>query len=64
MFFGECSVAKCAMEKNLEHCGLCPDLVCEILQAVFDNPEHGDKGERLSNLKAWAEEKDSCTEVF
>ena len=36
MFWGECSVAKCAIEKGLEHCGLCSDLPCEKLQNAFD----------------------------
>jgi hypothetical protein len=30
-----------------------------MLQSAFDNPEHGDNGERLANLKAWAEGKDA-----
>jgi len=59
MFWGECRVAKCSIEKGIEHCGLCSDLPCSILQEAFDNPEHGDKGERLANLKAWARGEDS-----
>jgi uncharacterized protein DUF3795 len=50
MFYGECAVAKCAISKKLEHCGLCPDLPCKTLQAAFDNPEHGDKGERYTKI--------------
>ena len=64
MFYGECSVAKCAISKGFEHCGVCPALPCDTLQAAFDNPEHGDKGERLANLKAWASGEDSYTKVF
>lgn len=64
MFYGECSVAKCTIAKELEHCGLCPDLPCETLQAAFDNPEHGDNGERLSNLKTWARGEETYIEVF
>jgi hypothetical protein len=64
LFYGECAVAKCAIAKGVEHCGLCPDVPCETLQAAFDNPEHGDKGERLANLKGWAAGKDTYTKVF
>ncbi len=54
MFYGTCPVAVCCAEKGLHHCGLCPDLPCQALQEAFDHPEHGDHGERLANLKAWA----------
>ena len=59
MFWGECRVAKCSIEKGVEHCGLCSSLPCSILQEAFDHPEHGDNGERLANLKAWARGEDS-----
>jgi hypothetical protein len=59
MFWGECAVAACAIGKGLRHCGLCPEVPCETLQGYFDHPEHGDKGERLANLKAWAAGEDS-----
>ncbi len=54
MFYGQCDVAACATEKRLYHCGLCADMPCNTLQQCFDHPEHGDRGERLANLKAWA----------
>ena len=41
---------RCSMENAL----FCPDLPCTELQQAFDNPEHGDHGERLANLKNWA----------
>jgi hypothetical protein len=53
-FWGACGVAGCALEKGFKHCGSCPQVPCETLQSFFDNPEHGDNGERLENLKAWA----------
>ena len=59
MFWGTCFVAKCSIEKGIEHCGFCADLPCDILQAAFDDPEHGDNGERLANLKAWARGEDA-----
>jgi len=56
IFWGECTVAKCCVDKGFTHCGECPDLPCTDLQAAFDNPEHGDHGERLINLQAWAKD--------
>ncbi len=53
MFWGECDKAKCCMEKGLEHCGECPDMPCQKLRELFDDPEHGDRGARLRNLNNW-----------
>jgi hypothetical protein len=53
MFWGECSVAKCSIENGFNHCGHCGKLPCDKLQEAFNNPEHGDNGERLTNLKKW-----------
>jgi hypothetical protein len=55
MFWGTCEVARCSIERGFVHCGMCPEVPCATLQGAFDNPEHGDNGERLENLKAWAE---------
>lgn len=63
MFWGECQVAKCSIEKGHRHCGHCSELPCQMLQSAFDNPEHGDNGERLRNLKAWAEGKDTYLSI-
>lgn len=54
VFWGECDKAKCCIEKGFCHCGECPELPCEKLRGLFDDPEHGDKGVRLRNLKNWA----------
>ncbi len=59
MFYGTCDVAVCCSAKGLLHCGLCPSAPCQILQQAFDHPEHGDSGERLANLKAWAKGDDT-----
>lgn len=55
MFWGECDKAKCCIEKGYEHCGECPELPCEKIQALIDDPEHGDNGRdvRLRNLRNW-----------
>lgn len=54
VFWGECAIAKCSIEKGYLHCGYCEELPCQKLQDAFDNPEHGDSGERLANLRSWA----------
>jgi hypothetical protein len=59
MFWGRCDVASCAVQRGYEHCGFCPDVPCPKLKEAFDNPEHGDNGERLANLKAWANGKET-----
>lgn len=53
MFWGECDIAKCCIGKGLAHCGECPDMPCQKLRDLFDDPEHGDRGARLCNLKNW-----------
>lgn len=54
MFWGTCKVAKCSISKGYEHCGFCKELPCEMLQSAFNDAEHGDNGERLTNLTNWA----------
>jgi len=63
MFWGKCRVATCCIGKGFTHCGECPDLPCPDLQAAFDNGEHGDRGERLINLKAWARGEETYLEL-
>ncbi len=63
MFWGTCDVATCAVNKGLDHCGLCPEVPCATLQGLFDDPEHGDNGERLANLQAWARGEQTYTEI-
>lgn len=41
----------------------CSSLPRPTVQRVFDNPEHGDNGERLANLKAWAKGDDTIIEL-
>jgi len=63
MFWGECLVAKCSIARGFKHCGHCSELPCEKLQDAFNNPEHGDNGERLINLKAWAKGEESYLKI-
>ena len=63
VFWGECRIAKCSAGKGYTHCGECPQLPCSDLEAVFSNGEHGDHGERLLNLKAWARGEETVLEL-
>lgn len=58
MFWGECDKAKCCIGKGFAHCGECAELPCQMLRDLFDDPEHGDGGARLANLKNWKNGKD------
>ncbi len=53
MFWGECDKATCCISKGYSHCGECDELPCKTLTELFCDPEHGDNGERLENLKNW-----------
>jgi len=54
MFWGECDIAKCCISKGYAHCGFCPDMPCQKLLDLFADPEHGDHGARINNLRNWA----------
>lgn len=55
-FHGECPIAICAQEKDLDHCGQCPDMPCDQLKNYScGDGEHCDqpKGARLEVLEFW-----------
>ena len=53
MFWGECAIATCCIERELAHCGHCSDFPCEQLKAFsYSDSEHGDNGQRIENLRA------------
>jgi hypothetical protein len=52
MFWGECPIAKCCISKNVSHCGVCPQFVCQTLHDYAFDKEHGDHGQRIENLRA------------
>ena len=53
MFYGECELAPCCIEKGLEHCGQCSDFPCDKLRAYSYDEQQGDNGQRIRNLEAW-----------
>jgi hypothetical protein len=55
LFWGECEVAKCCIAKGHDHCGQCQEFPSARLNALAHDPEHGDNGQRILNLRAWNE---------
>jgi hypothetical protein len=50
-FHGECTLAKCAIEHKVEHCGLCPSFPCDLLKSFSYDKEHGENGGRIRTLE-------------
>lgn len=51
LFWGECPLAKCSIEKGLLHCGECDEFVCETLYSMSHDKENGDCGRRIEILQ-------------
>ncbi|MBN2157249.1 MAG: DUF3795 domain-containing protein [Candidatus Lokiarchaeota archaeon] len=49
-FWGECRTANCALNKKVEHCGLCSDFPCEILPNQFDPNKPRGKEEAIFRI--------------
>lgn len=56
MFWGQCELAKCCMEKELRHCGQCQNVPCDKLREFSYDKEQGDNGQRIKNLEKWNEQ--------
>ena len=58
-FHGECPVALCCQQKNLTHCGQCPDIPCALLTDYSCDPVHGDDphGARIRQCLLWRAEE-------
>lgn len=57
-YWGEkCEIKQCCEDKELEHCGICPEFPCELLLDISYDTDMGDDGERLLNLKKMADVK-------
>ena len=51
-----CPVKDCCEGKGLEHCGLCGDFPCELLNSFAYDKEQGDDGARIEQCRKWAAE--------
>ncbi len=63
VFWGTCKIAMCAINKGIDHCGECSEVPCSKLIDAYNSKDHGDDGERLTNLKCWADGKVSMLSV-
>jgi len=53
-FWGEkCLVKSCCETKEIDHCGLCTDFPCDILNQFSYNKEQGDNGRRIEQCRKW-----------
>jgi len=52
-FWGECDVKICCEGKGLEHCGLCADFPCDLLNSFAYDKEHGNNGEMIEQCRKW-----------
>lgn len=58
-FWGDaCPMKNCCEEKNLDHCGLCEEFPCALLNQFAYDPKQGDDGKRIRQCAAWAEKKE------
>jgi len=57
-FWGEsCPVKSCCESKATDHCGLCPDFPCALLQKFSFDKEQGDDGKRIEQCKQWYKDR-------
>jgi len=54
-FWGECALAACCIGKGHDHCGQCQEFPCATLNEYAYDPQNGDNGKRILNLRAWNE---------
>ena len=53
-FWGEsCPVKVCCESKNNEHCGVCEEFPCDLLNQFAYNEKQGDDGKRIEQCKKW-----------
>jgi len=54
-FWGEvCPVKGCCEGKGLDHCGVCGDFPCDLLNQFAYDTEQGDDGKRIEQCRKWA----------
>ncbi len=53
-FWGEaCPVKSCCEKQNLEHCGQCDEIPCQLLHSFSFDEKQGDDGKRIEQCKKW-----------
>lgn len=51
MFWGECPIALCVIEKQIKHCGECSEFPCDLLNGFAYDEDQGDNGKRIRNIE-------------
>jgi len=49
-----CPVKDCCEGRGHDHCGLCNDFPCDMLNEFAYDKEHGDDGKRIEQCRMWA----------
>ncbi|MDR2719552.1 MAG: hypothetical protein LBC03_01950 [Nitrososphaerota archaeon] len=49
-----CRLPKREHSQNYEHCGLCLDFPCDLLNQFSYDQEQGDNGKRIKQCRKWA----------
>jgi len=53
-FWGEsCPLKTCCESRKLEHCGLCQEFPCDLLNKFAYDKEQGDNGLRIEQCRNW-----------
>lgn len=53
-FWGDvCPVKSCCESKEYEHCGMCLEFPCAILEQFSYDEKQGDNGQRIEQCKQW-----------
>ncbi len=52
VFWGQCALAACCIDKGLPNCGKCAQFPCDQLRAFSFSKDNGDNGRRIENLRA------------
>lgn len=57
-FWGEsCPIKACCESKKIEHCGVCIQFPCDLLNQFSYSKEQGDDGKRIKQCGLWAKEE-------
>lgn len=57
-FWGDrCPVKSCCEEKQLQHCGECPQFPCPLLNQFAYDEKQGDDGKRIQQCRIWLEQE-------
>lgn len=56
-FWGVCPMKACCEDKKLNHCGLCDEFPCGLLNQFAYDEKQGDNGLRIVQCRNWCREE-------